>query len=128
MPAPAQDDSWQREIENGMDAYQEDDLAEAMNNTSVASPAPVTGLPAHLARHAAEFWFPECRDCACCNGFKHGCPCVATNNGQCTCAGKGEGLPAGAAAPSGGAKPVCKFFLSSGGCRFGDGCRFSHEK
>jgi hypothetical protein len=28
-----------------------------------------------LSPHAAEFWFPECRNCPCCKGFKHGCPC-----------------------------------------------------
>lgn len=25
-----------------------------------------------LSPYASEFWFPECRDCACCKGFKHG--------------------------------------------------------
>jgi hypothetical protein len=28
-----------------------------------------------LSAHAAEFWFPECRECKCCLGFKYGCPC-----------------------------------------------------
>jgi hypothetical protein len=39
---------------------------------------PVGATPGHggaLNAHAAEFWFPECRNCACCNGFKHGCSC-----------------------------------------------------
>lgn len=34
--------------------------------------------PAAHSAHAAEFWFPECRSCSCCQGFKHGCPCVKT--------------------------------------------------
>eukprot|EP01039_Chlorochromonas_danica_P009954 gene9954-11004_t len=29
-----------------------------------------------LSKHAAEFWFPESRNCPCCKGFKHGCACV----------------------------------------------------
>jgi len=28
-----------------------------------------------LSAHAAEFWFPESRNCPCCKGFKHGCKC-----------------------------------------------------
>ena len=28
-----------------------------------------------LGTHANEFWFPECRNCPCCRGFKHGCKC-----------------------------------------------------
>jgi len=28
-----------------------------------------------LSPHAAEFWFPECRNCPCCKGYKHGCQC-----------------------------------------------------
>ena len=30
--------------------------------------------------HAAEFWFPECRNCECCKGFKHGCDCCKKPN------------------------------------------------
>jgi hypothetical protein len=37
------------------------------------------------SHHFAEIWYPECRDCPCCRGFKHGCSCVATNNGVCMC-------------------------------------------
>jgi hypothetical protein len=51
------------------------------NNT----PAAKTSLPSHLAKHAAEFWFPECRDCSCCKGFKYGCNCAASNGGSCAC-------------------------------------------
>lgn len=28
-----------------------------------------------LSQHAADFWFPECRNCPCCSGYKHGCKC-----------------------------------------------------
>merc|ERR1712238_503781 len=41
--------------------------------------------PSHMAKHAAEFWFPECRECSCCQGFKYGCKCAASNGGSCTC-------------------------------------------
>jgi hypothetical protein len=34
--------------------------------------------------HAKEFWFPECRNCECCKGFKHGCGCCV--GGVDTCA------------------------------------------
>ena len=40
-----------------------------------------------LSVHAKEFWFPECRNCACCKGFKHGCECCV--GGVDTCA-KGD--------------------------------------
>eukprot|EP00980_Cylindrotheca_fusiformis_P001819 scaffold408_cov71-Cylindrotheca_fusiformis.AAC.20 len=91
-----------------------------------------TGLPAHMAAHAAEFWFPECRDCTCCKGFKHGCSCASSNHGICSvCSGVQSAPPpatstsrAPAAAPS--SKPPCKFFASPRGCRFGDSCRFAH--
>ena len=37
-----------------------------------------------LSPHAAEFWFPECRNCPCCNGYKHGCKCVKKGVDTCT--------------------------------------------
>ena len=41
-----------------------------------------------LPPHAEEFWFPECRNCTCCNGFKHGCSCASANGGVCrSCSG-----------------------------------------
>ena len=136
-----------------------------------------------LSVHAKEFWFPECRNCPCCKGFKHGCDCCV--GGVDTCAkedcintefatqvatdlasrapevvseGSDSAIASGAAAaasianelgnltvkspaaPSGqnthtassgggsasaGGSDVCKFF-ASGGCRFGDSCRFKH--
>ncbi|KAI2501285.1 hypothetical protein MHU86_13148 [Fragilaria crotonensis] len=109
-------------------------------NIMVPPPTPITdtsALPAHLARHAAEFWYPECRDCQCCNGYKNGCSCCQTNGGVCRCTGtSGSWQPAAPGnvnidsvpygGESGSGKPLCKFFQSPGGCRFGDGCRFGH--
>jgi hypothetical protein len=37
-----------------------------------------------LSAHAAEFWFPECRNCPCCSGYKHGCKCRDTGVDTCT--------------------------------------------
>lgn len=40
-----------------------------------------------LTKAAAEFWFPECRDCECCKGFKHGCSCCSKQGvAVCSCA------------------------------------------
>ena len=109
----------------------------------------VPNLPAHLLKHANEFWFPESRDCVCCAGFKHGCRCAAAHGGVCASCSTGS-LPSPssslqAAAQAGPPPPqqqyqssnaraptpqegqqICKFFRSPGGCRFGDMCRFSH--
>jgi len=52
---------------------------------AINAPALKTSLPSHMAKHAAEFWFPECRECSCCQGFKYGCKCAASNGGSCTC-------------------------------------------
>mmetsp|Transcript_30479 Transcript_30479/g.73128 ORF Transcript_30479/g.73128 Transcript_30479/m.73128 type:complete len:100 (+) Transcript_30479:79-378(+) len=60
------------------------DVNAQMNDTGMANPAPTNAaLPPHMKKHAAEFWFPQSRDCACCNGYKHGCACQASNNGTC---------------------------------------------
>ena len=37
-----------------------------------------------LNAHAKEFWFPECRNCTCCKGFKHGCDCCTGGVDTCT--------------------------------------------
>lgn len=97
-----------------------------------------TGLPSHMKAHAAEFWFPECRDCTCCKGFKHGCTCSPSNYGVCSvCSGVQTAPPPSAAPPVSAAsappsayssnKSPCKFFSSPRGCRFGDKCRFAHS-
>lgn len=41
--------------------------------------------PADIAKYASGIWYPECRDCRCCQGFKHGCVCAPINNGVCMC-------------------------------------------
>jgi hypothetical protein len=120
MTAPATfDDSFGQmatDIENEVNDAEVDELAVAMNDAVMANEAggQVSSLPAHMKKHAAEFWFPdsryeskekrcECRnfvshlscsllcfdqsfrDCTCCKGFKHGCSCQASNNGVCVC-------------------------------------------
>lgn len=99
-------------------------------------PAGISGLPAHMVKHANEFWFPESRNCACCNGFKHGCKCAASNRGTCaSCSSSPPSQPSQGSmkhsAPpqqghNAGQQQICKFFSSPGGCRFGDSCRFLH--
>ena len=73
------DDSMMDEIEAAL---------ENQGNFGGGSAAVYSDLPPH----AEEFWFPECRDCPCCNGFKHGCQCCSSNGGgSCSmcCAGGG---------------------------------------
>jgi hypothetical protein len=60
-----------------------------------------------LTRAAAEFWFPECRECECCKGFKHGCPCCVPPVSVCSCSapsasgeGEGEQQQQGSSAPA----------------------------
>ena len=106
-----------------------------------------SGLPAHLASGAAEFWFPECRNCGCCKGYKHGCIC----GGLCKCARNtkesvaSEAFRVGVlgtkqteqqrstsatqtafAAKSKQSLPLCQHY-QRGSCRYGDQCRFSHS-
>ena len=104
--------------------------AEAFDEGSNYSPpAGISGLPPHLAKHANEFWFPESRDCSCCNGFKHGCQCAPSHGGTCaSCSSSSPSQVAtGHAAPPAGQQQICTFYSSPGGCRFGDKCRFLHE-
>ena len=37
-----------------------------------------------LTSAAADFWFPESRNCPCCKGFKHGCSCRSQGVDTCT--------------------------------------------
>jgi len=50
-----------------------------LNSTEVLS-----SLPSDISRDA-EIWYPECRDCPCCHGFKNGCVCVSSNIELCRC-------------------------------------------
>ena len=100
-----------------------------------------------LSSHAAEFWFPECRDCTCCKGFKHGCTCCT--NGVTVCKDPTCSAPPTPQSPTAAAVPpatpvthttnptytatsptasttqVCRFY-AAGNCRSGASCRFVH--
>jgi hypothetical protein len=116
-------------------------------------------IPQHngvLSKHAAEFWFPECRNCACCSGFRHGCKCCTGSINTCVdpscvdvafrtqvdsqlASRPSAAASAAVSAPSASEKlrlavphasaaasDVCRFESSPGGCRFGAACRFKH--
>ena len=104
------------------------------------------GKDGNLSALAGEFWFPECRDCVCCQGFKHGCACCKTSGAlQCTepfCGGlttpslqtgysttpavrRSVPPPVPATASTASSQPICSFY-QSGACRFGTSCRFRH--
>ena len=106
-----------------------------------------------LSSFAGEFWFPECRNCPCCKGFKHGCNCCKSG-GVTTCKdpscvdgafesqvntelasrpapAASTSAPSSAPAPQSGAKSSYAPATSSGGgdnfCKFEKspgGCRF----
>lgn len=62
-----------------------------MPPVSHVTPLPSGAVPSQngvLSARAAEFWFPECRDCTCCNGFKHGCKCCKSGKVECECVSK----------------------------------------
>jgi hypothetical protein len=134
-------DEIEAEMAEEEDRDEEDMLSAAMSNTIVSSSAATSHaasyatLPSHQVNHAAEFWFPECRDCACCKGYKHGCSC----GGVCKCSQKSEGCVSSLSDATNNAfvhtgsnqqtlpvKAACKFY-QSGNCRFGQSCRFSHD-
>eukprot|EP00592_Proboscia_alata_P006783 CAMPEP_0194356848 /NCGR_PEP_ID=MMETSP0174-20130528/4421_1 /TAXON_ID=216777 /ORGANISM="Proboscia alata, Strain PI-D3" /LENGTH=226 /DNA_ID=CAMNT_0039126619 /DNA_START=61 /DNA_END=741 /DNA_ORIENTATION=+ len=102
----------------------------------------------NLNSRAGEFWFPESRNCSCCNGFKHGCGCRRPGVSSCLACGDPsapgpgpasqpyrKGPTGGTAGPQGGGAPgappsapqYCKFETSPGGCRFAASCRFLHR-
>lgn len=133
-------DDIEAEMATEMDNDDLDILTASMTNAAVSTSSGTSHaathatLPPHQVNHAAEFWFPECRECTCCKGYKHGCSC----GGLCKCSTGGAGT--GASTLSGAADafvpnsnqstaPVrasCKFY-AMGNCRFGDSCRFSHD-
>lgn len=92
-----------------------------------------------LSEHAAEFWFPNCRECSCCKGFKYGCPCtrhrgfLACQDATCNIDANEKDVksnkavtPKSARSPSNSASMMCKFEASPSGCNFGANCRFKH--
>lgn len=134
----------------------ENELANEPQPETVFASVPSAAVPTlengKLSTHAAEFWFPESRDCQCCRGFKHGCPCTKAGFIACQIPGcvlevhrakmkPTEASPRGAAPPNNfsprhaapsnpHANPdsnvACRFEMSPGGCRFGTTCRFKH--
>jgi hypothetical protein len=50
---------------------------------SFLPPGAVPSQNGVLSAHAKEFWFPECRNCTCCKGFKHGCDCCVGGVDTC---------------------------------------------
>ena len=132
-------DDIEAEMAEEEDKDEEDMLSAAMTNAIVSSSAATSHatshatLPSHQVNHAAEFWFPECRDCACCKGYMHGCSCA----GVCKCSQKSAGgtsilsAATNAFVPSSSqqtmpVKVACKFY-QMGNCSFGESCRFSHD-
>jgi hypothetical protein len=104
-----------------------------------------------LSSHAHEFWFPECRNCPCCKGFKHGCDCCKASgvdtckNASCidgvfesqvnaelaTRSANAPPAPAPAAAPAANTKPSGMIVTPPAGpaefCKYEKtpgGCRF----
>eukprot|EP00548_Thalassiothrix_antarctica_P015766 CAMPEP_0194169122 /NCGR_PEP_ID=MMETSP0154-20130528/3803_1 /TAXON_ID=1049557 /ORGANISM="Thalassiothrix antarctica, Strain L6-D1" /LENGTH=233 /DNA_ID=CAMNT_0038880367 /DNA_START=33 /DNA_END=731 /DNA_ORIENTATION=+ len=78
------------QIETTINNEEINDLSTSMMSSSIKTPTSAvasSALPSHLVKHAAEFWFPECRDCMCCHGYKFGCR-SCTGEGSCiTCRG-----------------------------------------
>lgn len=86
------------ELEAAMDQHQENSANVASSNSHGAGGSgaatthsraviPEGAMPSRngvLSSAAAEFWFPECRNCPCCNGFKHGCSCRSNGVDTCT--------------------------------------------
>ena len=78
-------------IMSELEAELELDLNRKLN---IKDPAPVSKQSSNLPAHAHELWFPECRDCSCCAGMKHGCACCAGSVNTCThCSGLVDVVP-----------------------------------
>jgi len=79
------DDSFDRmakDIESEIVDEEVGELSAVMNDTGIGSnnTSQTSGLPAHLSKHAAEFWFPESRYVVYSSGLlKKGLPLTYTN-------------------------------------------------
>ena len=56
-------DPMAKDIESEIAEKEVGELSAVMNDTGIGSndTAQMSGIPAHLSKHAAEFWFPESR-------------------------------------------------------------------
>jgi hypothetical protein len=70
--------------------FEKDIEARSVPKSTSKSFLPAGAMPTSangsLSAHAKEFWFPECRNCECCKGFKHGCECCKGGIDTCTAA------------------------------------------
>jgi hypothetical protein len=125
------------------DDQDEDDFDEEVPTDEKPGVIPSGAMPVNqsgrLNEHAAEFWFPNCRDCTCCKGFKYGCPCtrersfLACQDATCNIDANEKDVksskpntPKSAKSPSGSAATLCRFESAPGGCMNGANCRFRH--
>ena len=68
----------------GHKSYNNGGYSPARNSAPYVPQSAMPSQNGKLSAHAGEFWFPECRNCPCCKGFKHGCDCCKAN-GVDTC-------------------------------------------
>lgn len=144
------DEEMEKEMEELTKDLEEVDTRAGAPKGEVPAGALPTDKGGRLSSHAAEFWFPDCRNCSCCKGYKHGCDCVkkerfiACQHESCNLdpSHKDQKLPEdlvpAARAPSENSSyqvrrafsdgtPVCRFDQQQpGSCRFGNNCRFLH--
>jgi len=150
----------EKELEHSLDENSDDESSDdAVVEVSAPSRAqvPFGAMPVYngtLSAHAKEFWFPECRNCTCCQGYKHGCKCCVGGVNTCQDSGCVDAefsnqvnkslaeranhqvaspthhKTSSGTAPHASAAPadMCKFEMTPAGCRFGSSCRFKHAK
>lgn len=75
-------------------------------DTNLNSTVVQSSLPSHIAKDPG-IWYPECRDCPCCHGFKYGCVCISSNMGVCRCVSDALGVPNEISTVSIGRHKVC---------------------
>eukprot|EP00535_Pseudo-nitzschia_heimii_P009013 CAMPEP_0197192578 /NCGR_PEP_ID=MMETSP1423-20130617/25257_1 /TAXON_ID=476441 /ORGANISM="Pseudo-nitzschia heimii, Strain UNC1101" /LENGTH=190 /DNA_ID=CAMNT_0042645485 /DNA_START=78 /DNA_END=647 /DNA_ORIENTATION=- len=77
-------DNFNNRMLSGSD-QQHNERNPTVDDTNANSIKMQSTLPSDIAKYKTEIWYPECRDCACCQGFKYGCRCAPSNNGICMC-------------------------------------------